>query len=360
MMRLAYGQLRSADRETLLNARQMGIDRVQFNLPFDLPADRYWKYEDVARLREQCDAYGVTVEAMENLPIRFYDKAMLGLEGRDEQIDNVCESIYSLGRAGIPVLGYHFSPSFVWRTDNRAPVGRSGARVQAFDLALQQQGIDDMADFGQRRDVPICADRLWENFAYFMERVIPACESCGVTMALHPDDPPLPSLSGIDRLFIDVESYKRAEEIVRSPNWGLLLCIGTFSQMAGGAKNIFEAIDEFGPRGRIIYAHMRDVQGTVPKFQECFLGEGNFDPFEVLYALGHSGFDGFIVSDHVPAIEGDTAWGHRVRYADTGYMRGLMEAIDKMERRQRAVAEQKAAGPQTKKDTSVGKEGIEG
>ena len=335
MMRLALGQLKTVDRETMMNARQLGIDRVQFNLPYDLPADRYWKYEDLARYRERCDAYGVVVEAMENLPISFYDKAMLGLPGRDEQIDNVCESIRSLGRAGIPILGYHFSPSFVWRTDNHAPLGRYGATVQAFDLELQRQGIDDMADFGQRRDVPVPdVELLWENFTYFMRRVIPVCEEYGVTMALHPDDPPMESLSGIARLFISTESYKRAEAIVQSPNWGLLLCIGTFSQMAGSARNIFDAIEYFGPRKRLIYAHMRDVQGTVPKFHECFLGEGNFDPFDVMYALMHSGFDGFIVSDHVPAIEGDTVWGHRVRYADTFYMRGLMEAIEHMEARQ--------------------------
>lgn len=335
MMRLAYGQIKTVDRETMMNVRQMGIDRVQFNLPYDLPADKYWKYEDLANFKGRCDQYGVIVEAMENLPISFYDKAMLGLPGRDEQIDNVCESIRNLGRVGIPVLGYHFSPSFVWRTDNAAPLGRYGAKVQAFDLALQQQGIDDMADFGQRRDVKIPnVEALWENFEYFMRRVIPVAEEYGVTMALHPDDPPLSSLSGIARLFISVDSYKRAEQMIRSPNWGLLFCIGTFSQMEGGAKNIYEAIDYFGPRKRLIYAHMRDVQGTVPKFNECFLGEGNFDPFEVIYALKHSGFDGFIVSDHVPAIEGDTTWGHRVRYADTGYMRGLMEAIDKMEARQ--------------------------
>ncbi len=333
MMRLAYGQIRTVDRETMMNARQLGIDRVQFNLPYDLAAEKYWKYEDLLDFKARCDAYGVTVEAIENLPIPFYDKAMLGLPGRDEQIENVCESIRNLGRVGIPVLGYHFSPSFVWRTDNAAPLGRCGAKVQEFDLKKQQMGIDDMADFGQRRDVKIDADALWENFAYFMERVIPVAEEYGVTMALHPDDPPLKSLSGIARLFISTESYKRAEEIVKSPNWGLLFCIGTFSQMAGGAKNIFDAIDEFGPRGRLIYAHMRDVQGTVPSFHECFLGEGNFDPFEVMYALKHSGFDGFIVSDHVPAIEGDTAWGHRARYADTGYLRGLMEAIEKMEPR---------------------------
>ena len=129
-MRLAYGQIRSVDKEILTNARQMGIDRVQFNLPYDLPADGLWKYEDMARFKDACDRYGVIVEAMENMPISFYDKAMLGLEGRDRQIENVCESIRSLGRAGIPVLGYHFSPSFVWRTDNHAPVGRYGARYR--------------------------------------------------------------------------------------------------------------------------------------------------------------------------------------------------------------------------------------
>lgn len=330
-MRLAYGQIRSVDRETMMNARQLGINSVHFNLPYDLKADKKWEYDDLARFKENCDQYGVTVEGMENMPIPFYDKAMLGLPGRDEQIDNVCESIRNLGRVGIPVLGYHFSPSFVWRTANHAPLGRYGAKVQAFDLALQQQGIDDMDDFGQHRDMKIPdVEFLWENFEYFMKRVIPVCEESGVTMALHPDDPPMESLSGIARMFIDIDSYKRAEKMINSKNWGLLFCIGTFSQMAGGAKNIFDAISYFGPRKKLIYAHMRDVQGTVPKFHECFLGEGNFDPFEVMYALKNNGFDGFILSDHVPAIEGDTSWGHRVRFADTGYMRGLMEAIDKM------------------------------
>ena len=331
-MRLAYGQIRSVDHEILTNARQMGIDRVQFNLPVDLPAERFWKYDDLARWKERCDRYGVIVEAMENMPISFYDKAMLGLPGRDEQIEHVCQSIRNLGRAGIPVLGYHFSPSFVWRTQNAAPLGRYGSKVQAFDLSEQEKGIDDMADFGQRRDIPIPdAEVLWENFEYFMKRVLPAAEEAGVTMALHPDDPPIESLSGIARLFISPEAYRRADQMLKSPNWGVLFCIGTFSQMQGGVKNIYEMIDDFGPRKKLVYAHMRDVKGTVPKFHECFLGEGNFDPFEVVYRLMHSGFDGFLVSDHVPAIEGDREWGHRVRYADTAYMKGLMEAIKKME-----------------------------
>lgn len=329
-MRLAFGQIRSVDPETMKNARQLGIDHVHFNLPYDLPAEKYWHYEDLLSYRERVEQYGLTMEGMENFPIRFYDKAMLGEDGRDEQIDNICMCIRNLGRAGIPVVGYHFSPSFVWRTSNHAPLGRYGAKVQAFDLVLQQQGIDDMDDFGQRRDVQIPdVEFLWENFEYFMKRVLPVAEEYGVTMALHPDDPPTPQLSGIARMFIDVDSYKRADAMLASDHWGLLFCIGSFSQMPGGAKNVFEAIETFGPRGKLIYAHMRDVQGTVPKFHECLLGEGNFDPYEVMLALYQSGFDGFMLSDHVPAIEGDTPWGHRARINDTAYMRGLLEAIKK-------------------------------
>lgn len=333
-MRLAFGQIRTIDPDTMIDARQLGVDRVHFNLPYDLSAEKFWKYEDLLAYREKVEAYGLTLEGMENFPIHFYDKAMLGEEGRDAQIDNICESIRSLGRAGIPVVGYHFSPSFVWRTSNNAPLGRYGAKVQAFDLALQQQGIDDMDDFGQRRDVLVPdVEYLWENFAYFMRRVLPVAEEYGVTMALHPDDPPVPSLSGIARMFIDVASYKRADAMLQSKNWGLLFCIGSFSQMPGGAKNVFEAIETFGPQGKLIYAHMRDVQGTVPNFHECLLGEGNFDPYEVMLALYRSGFDGFLFSDHVPAIAGDTPWGHRARINDTAYLRGLLEAIEKTEKR---------------------------
>ncbi len=329
-MRLAFGQIRSVDPDTMVNARQLGVDRVHFNLPFDLPADTYWKYEDLLAFRERVEAYGVVMEGLENFPIRFYDHAMLGEPGRDEQIDNICLSIRNAGRAGICTIGYHFSPSFVWRTSNAAPLGRYGARVQAFDLAEQMRGVDDMDDFGQRRDVMIPdVEFLWENFAYFMQRVIPVAEEYKVKLALHPDDPPIQSLSGIARMFINVESYKRADAMIHSDYWGLLFCIGTFSQMPGGAKNIFDAIDTFGPRKKLIYAHMRDVQGTVPSFHECLLGEGNFDPYAVMQALYKSGFDGYILSDHVPAIQGDTAWGHRARINDTAYMRGLLEAIEK-------------------------------
>ena len=53
---------------------------------------------------------------------------------RDEQIEHYCATIRNMGRAGIPILGYHFIPNSVWRTPPAE--GRGGARVTAFDMAV--------------------------------------------------------------------------------------------------------------------------------------------------------------------------------------------------------------------------------
>ena len=43
---------------------------------------------------------GFRLNAIENTPIKFYDKIMLGLPGRDEQIENMQHTIRNMGRAG--------------------------------------------------------------------------------------------------------------------------------------------------------------------------------------------------------------------------------------------------------------------
>jgi mannonate dehydratase len=95
-----------------------------------------------------------------------------------------------------------------------------------------------------------------------------------------------------------------------------------------GAANVFEMIDYFGPLGKIFYVHFRDVQGSVPKFAECFLGDGNYDPAEVVLRLKQVGFNGFLLDDHVPFVIGDTPWGHRARGHAIGYMQGLLRMAD--------------------------------
>jgi len=107
--------------------------------------------------------------------------------------------------------------------------------------------------------------------------------------------------------------------------------MGCWSEMGAEAgPGVIPAIRHFGRNGKIVYVHFRDVQGTVPRFQECFLGEGNVDIIAAMRALKDVGFTGFMLDDHVPHIVDDTEWGHRGRAYATGYIMALLAAIDKL------------------------------
>jgi len=341
-IRLAIGQFNELTDEKLRFAQQIGVSSVQMNTP-RLPGEHRWEEANLRSLVERCQAFGLTLEAIENVPMHFYDRAMLGLPGRDEQIEHYQATIRNIGRAGIPILGYHFMPNSVWRTSRTAP-GRGGVHVTAFDMALVTAASgSDQLDFVAKRDERlggmalsddpdkvVTEEQMWENYAYFMKAVIPVAEDAGVKLALHPDDPPVEMLGGVARLFRNVEGFKRAESISPSEAWGLDLCLGCCSEMPGGATNVMEIIEHFGPRGRVFYVHFRDVQGTVPAFQECFIGEGNYDPAEALLALRDCGFTGFLLDDHVPHLDDDTAWCHRGRANAIGYMQGLLRMMERV------------------------------
>ncbi len=317
-MRIAIGQFHALDHDLLTFATQLGASGVVLNTPA-LPGEHRWEVEDLRRLRERVEGYGLRVEALENTPVTFYDKAMLGLPGRDEQIEHYQTTIRHMGQVGIRVLGYHWMPNGVWRTSYTTP-GRGGAQVSSFDL-------EQVRDAAPTHERVYTADEMWRNYEYFVRAVVPVAEEAGVTLALHPDDPPVPSLGGVARLFGGFDGFKRAMEMASSPHSGLDFCMGCWSEMGPGA---IEAMRYFGERCHIAYVHFRDVQGTVPAFQECFIGEGNVDVVEAMRTLKSVGFGGFMIDDHVPLMVGDTGWGYRGRAYATGYMAGLLNAVNKL------------------------------
>jgi len=341
-IRIAVGQFKELTEDKLKFAQQIGVGGIQLNTP-KIPGDARWEEKDLRGLVDKAKEYGLVLEAIENVPTHFYHKAMLGQPGRDEQIENYRETVRNVGRAGIPVLGFHFMPNSVWRTERFAP-GRGGAGCTKFDQAVvdAKTSKDELRQFlpttlGWLETMPlrgpdepvVTEEEMWANYTYFIKAVLPVAEEAGVTLALHPDDPPVPMLGGVARLFYKPENFKRAWEInPTSPNWGLDLCLGCCSEMPGGARNVKEMIEFFGPKGRIIYVHFRDVQGTVPNFIECFIGDGNFDPAEAMMLLKRNGFTGFLLDDHVPHMDGDTDWNHRGRAHAIGYMQGLLRMGD--------------------------------
>ncbi len=340
-MRVGLCDATGLSDEVLRFGAQLGIRSVRTSGWRVRSGENRWEYEELRAFAERVESYGLRLEAIENVPYEFYDKVLLGLPGRDEQMENYRATIRNMGRAGIPILGYHFMPNSVWST-SREPIGRGGATVRVFDMAAvtatpasAQREFSTIktpvmdAIFAHAGEHPVSAEQMWENYAYFLQAALPVAEEAGVRLALHPDDPPVESLGGVARIFKSPDDFKRGHEMANgSTAWSLDLCLGCCSEMAGGAANVREMIEFFGPKGCIAYVHFRDVQGSVPRFAECFIGEGNYNAAQTMRLLKTSGFTGFVLDDHVPRMVGDEGWNFRGRAHAIGYMQGLLDSIE--------------------------------
>lgn len=130
MMRIAIGQFTHVTEETMTLGKQLGITSCQLNWPA-LPGTAQWEYEDLLALRLECEKYGMKLEALENTPFDWYLKPMLGMDGRDEQIEHYKNTIRNMGKAGIPILGYQFF-TFIFATFRaRCPSFRSASSAKA-------------------------------------------------------------------------------------------------------------------------------------------------------------------------------------------------------------------------------------
>lgn len=328
-MRVALGQFQQVTSSRLRFIKQCGCDDFQLNTPV-LPGRERWEYEDVAKLVEQAENARLRLAAIENVPRCFVDQIMLGGTGRERQLRNMIHTVRAVARAGVPILGYAFMPAGVWRTEVDRPV-RGGAAATAFDLrTASSAGPGEASRYSVWAGSPVAREyseeEIWENYCWYLERILPVCEEVGLRLALHPDDPPVPALGGVGRVFRNFANFRRAMETFDSPMHGLDFCHGCWSEMKGG-QGVIDAIQHFGSRGKIFYVHFRDVQGSAGDFTECFLGDGNCDPVETVRALKRVGFRGFILPDHVPRMEGDGEWCHRGRAWTVGYVRALIAAV---------------------------------
>ena len=219
-----------------------------------------WELSDLVKLRISAEQYGLTFSAIENVPAHFYDHIMLGGPRRDQQIENMIYTVRNIARAGIPIFGYNWMPSMVWRTTPQHI--RCGALATAFDYEEAQK-----APLTHGR--VYSEDEMWENLEYWIKIITPIAEEEGIRLGIHPCDPPVEQLGGVPQLLRSFDSYKRLISIVESPSNAIEFCQGTFSEMEG--DNIYEMIRYFGERGKILYVHFRNVSGPVPKLQEEFI-----------------------------------------------------------------------------------------
>jgi mannonate dehydratase len=309
---------------TLRWLKQLGCLHVIFQGTDHVDPDGkgYWNVADVRRVKKNCDAAGMILESM-MIPIDFYRRARLGQKGRDQDIANVCRTIQAAAAVGVPMMEWRFWPDFYWddRVGYYAAEGRGGAKLRAFDHGR----VKDSPPFPEIGEVS--ARAMWERFLYFARPVIAAAEKAGVRLTMHPNDPPVPVMRGVARIFHHPDGLRRFLKEVPSKASGITFCQGTIAEMG---VNVLEEIRTFGRQGKIFLVHFRSVRGKVPRYTEVFIDEGDLDALQAMRTYHEVGYQGPIVSDHTPRVEGDTPWGHRGRTYSHGYMRGLIHAVNAM------------------------------
>ena len=285
-----------------------------------LPAERYymkpWDFKALLYAKESLNDAGLKLEVIEPAPPHY--KIKLGLPGRDEEIEIFKQVLRNMAALDIPVLCYNFMPQSGWYRTSFAKKGRGGALVTAFDSKLMQ-AAPQLTEAGTQTDI-----QIWDNYKYFMDKVLPVAEACKVKLALHPDDPPVPSLQGVSRIFRNVENFDKALELYPSDYNGITFCQGSFAAMN---EDIPSLIRHFGRK--IFFVHFRDIRGDADAFEETFHDEGQTDMKACMRAYKEIGFDGVIRTDHAPVMAGES--GENPAYEmlghifATGYLKGLLE-----------------------------------
>lgn len=316
-----------------------------------LPGD-VWEIEEIEALKKQVNDAGLELHGIESVSV--HDAIKAGTAERDQYIENYIQTIRNLGQCGVKVICYSFKPVFGWLKTDLNYQFEDGSYGLVFDQSVidgmeptevfnhvqKQTGGFKLSGWEKERldkferltkmYEGITEEQLFENYKYFIESIIDACEEADVYLAVHQDDPPW-EIFGWPRITKNAEDLRRILSITDSKHHGLTICTGSLG--ADPNNDIPAIIREMGDR--INFVHFRNVRYLGEKhFAEVahYSPEGDLDMAEIMKALVEVGYEGIIRPDHGRAIWGEVCrpgYGLYDRAIGIGYMQGLYEMCKK-------------------------------
>ena len=293
--------------------------------------DKLWTFEELAALRQEINAAGLELEAIENFDPAHWHDVLLDGPKKEQQLENVKTIVRHLGRAGIPIMGYNFSIAGVaGRVKGNFARGAAEAVGMAgpFDKPLPNGMVWNMVydRHAPPGNAPTATpEQLWQRLKDCLDAVIPVAEEAGVTLAAHPDDPPLPTVRGQPRLVHQPHLYQKLIDLKPSPRNALEFCVGTLAEMTEG--NIYDVVDHYSRQGKLGYVHLRNVRDKVPHYKETFIDDGAVDVLRVLRILKQNGFNGVVIPDHAPQMACAAPWHAGMAYA-LGFLKAGISQLE--------------------------------
>lgn len=317
------------DSDDVLRAMAaFGVNNICSRLP-SAKMDDAWSVDGLTRLKERVASFGISLD-MVPLPLSSSEIArsenpgiLLANADRDRQIDDICQMIRNCARAGIFQVKYNLTFIGVPRT---APTPGRGPATRYSTFVYGDGSQQPPATAAGRVD----ADLYWERITYFLERVVPVAEEYKVRIGCHPQDPAMPKgkgWRGVETVLGSVDGLKRFIAIKESPYHGLNFCQGTVSEMlTKPGEQIFDVIRYFGSRKKIFSVHFRNISGGFLDFRETFIDNGDVDMLKAMRVYKDVGYDGMMMPDHVPQVDGDAGQAQGFAFA-LGYIKALIAAV---------------------------------
>lgn len=308
-------------RDEVRFVKQLGLEWMMVNVPHDERGEPVEPYETI---RRRFNDLGLKIYRLANLSCHNMPEVVLNLPGRDEKIDEYRRYLRAVARVGVRYVTYAHMANGIWSGARKRARGEASAR--SFRPGGENSGWwigrEWKDELGYGREYT--GDELWANYEYFIRAVAPVAEAEGVYIGMHPDDPPGCTLGGVPRpIFSSLPGYRRAIEIADSPNVGVCLCVGCW--LEGGdsmGASPEEAIRAFVADGRLFKVHLRNVTEPMPAgFVETFPDDGYGDMRSIVTTLVESGFEGAVMSDHMPETVGGPMVGEAFA---VGYLKGLI------------------------------------
>ncbi len=314
---------------------------------YTVPVGDVWKEEDIKNLKNMVNEVGLELKVIESVPI--HEDIKLGLPTRDRYIENYGETLHRLSKAEIEVVCYNFMPVFDWTRTELDYVLEDGSKTLIYDndqivkikpdaTDLELPGWDSSYSKAELTDLlnkyrQITEEDLWRNLEYFLKKIIPVAEECGIKMAIHPDDPPW-SIFGLPRIITNEANLERFLKIVDSPYNGITMCSGSLG--CASFNDYIKMVRKFGKMGRIHFAHLRNVKlldnnsfMETAHYSAC----GSLDMVEILKAYKEIGFTGYVRPDHGRMIwdeQGKPGYGLYDRALGAMYLLGIWETLTKI------------------------------
>ena len=311
-MQSAFRWYGHSDRVPLLWLAQMTPRPLVVTHLQHVPTGEIWPREDLTRLRQELEQYGLRLGPVES--VFWSDDMKLGRGQRDQHIENYLRTLENL-RAVFPeneelIVTYNLM-ALDWGRTSLSHLHPNGTRGLAYDHAAtlsldlthglylpgwsRHYSAEEFSGL-QHAYAELGEAGFWRNVGYVLDAIVPRAAELGIRLAAHPNDPPW-SFLGLPAPLCGSADIRRL--LALHPHRSNALCFCTGSYAADPKNDVLGMIREF--KDSIAWLHLRTVKTTGEKcFHEADHADpgANLDLLEVVRTLHDCGWDGIYRSDH--------------------------------------------------------------